>query len=45
MAIAIGFGITVGARSIVRDGGDPRLAVAVALIVLTLAPVLGQHDD
>ena len=39
VAIAVGFGITVGARSIVRDGGDPRLAVAVALIVLTLAPV------
>jgi len=39
VAIAISIGITVGARSIIRDGGDPRLAVAVALIVLTLAPV------
>ncbi len=39
VAIAIYFGITPGVRSIIRDGGDPRLAVAVALIVLTLAPV------
>jgi len=38
-AIAVGFGITAGARSIIRDGGDPRLAVALALIVLTLATV------
>ncbi len=38
-AIGVGFGITVGARSIIRDGGDPRLAVAFALIVLTLVTV------
>lgn len=31
--------VAVGARSIIRDGGDPRVAVALALIVLTLAPV------
>jgi len=50
VAIAISFGITVGARSIVRSGGDPRLAVAVAMIALTLAPVgvvllLASHHE
>ncbi len=38
-AIAVDIGIIVGARSIVRSGGDPRLAVAVALIALNLATV------
>jgi uncharacterized protein len=39
VAVAVGFGITLAARSIIRDGGDPRPAVAVTLIVLNLATV------
>ncbi|CAN5226011.1 hypothetical protein BH20ACT5_BH20ACT5_15030 [soil metagenome] len=33
----VSLAVTVGARSIVRDGGDPRLGVAVALIFLTVS--------
>lgn len=36
-AIVVGLAIAVGARSIVRDGGDPRLGVALALICLTVS--------
>ena len=39
LAVAVSFAIVVGGRLIVRDGGDRRLGVAIALIVLTLAPV------
>lgn len=38
-AIAVSLTIAVGARAIVRDGGDPRLGVAVALIFLTVSAV------
>ncbi|MFN2504312.1 MAG: hypothetical protein ABR540_08785 [Acidimicrobiales bacterium] len=39
VAVVVSYGITVGARAIVRDGGDPRLSVAIALIALTLTGV------
>ena len=38
-AQAVSFAIAVGGRLIVRDGGDSRMVVAIALIFLTLAPV------
>lgn len=39
LATVAAAGIVVVARAIVRDGGDPRVVVAAALIVLTVAHV------
>jgi membrane protease YdiL (CAAX protease family) len=39
VSVAVCLAIGVGARLIVRDGGDPRLGVVIALILLSLAQV------
>ena len=36
VAMILSSAITIGARTVVREDGDPRLSVAIALIALTL---------